>query len=65
METSAKIIGAGLQRIFAVITLRPLGWNLIDALSNLEEREEAICDVCEDRYRPSSSGEKYPRVTPR
>ena len=42
METSSKIIGEGLRRLFATFVRRPLGWNLIDAFARLEEREEQL-----------------------
>ena len=41
MESSAKFIGEHLRRIFAAVTRRPLQWSQIDALSTLQEREEA------------------------
>jgi hypothetical protein len=42
METSAKTIGEGLQSMFAAVVRRPIGWNVIDALARLEEREEEV-----------------------
>jgi hypothetical protein len=42
METSARIIGEDLRRIFAAVVRRPMGWNLINAFSHLEECEEAL-----------------------
>ena len=44
MEISSKQIGEGIRRIFAAFTGRPMGWHLIDAFTNLEEREEALRD---------------------
>ena len=41
MDNSSKTIGESLRRIFSAIIRRPMGWNLIDAFANLEEREEA------------------------
>jgi hypothetical protein len=42
MESSAKFIGEHLRRVFAAVTRRPLQWSQIDALSTLEEQEEAL-----------------------
>jgi hypothetical protein len=41
MDNSSKSIAQGLRRMFAAIVRRPMGWNLIDAFTRLEEREEA------------------------
>ena len=39
MAIDAKIIGQEIRRIFAALR-KPMGWNLIDAFTRLEEREE-------------------------
>jgi hypothetical protein len=41
MDVSMKSIGQTLQNLFSGLRRRPMGWNLIDAFSRLEEREEA------------------------
>jgi hypothetical protein len=53
METSSKLIGEGLRRIFAPFTRHAMGWRLIDAVAHLEEREETLRDGDEndDNYR--------------
>ena len=52
MEANTKIIGEGLRRMFKAVIGRPMGWNLIDAISHLEEREEALRDGREPIDRP-------------
>jgi hypothetical protein len=42
MENPPKTLGEGLRRLFTAFTRRPMGWNLIDAFTRLEEREEAL-----------------------
>jgi len=44
MDTALKIIGERLRKIFGDPTKRAMGWNLIDAFTRLEEREEALRD---------------------
>lgn len=39
MAVDPKIIGQEIRRIFAALR-KPMGWNLIDAFTRLEEREE-------------------------
>jgi len=55
METSTKIIGEDLRRIFAAVVRRPMGWNLIDAFSHLEEREETLRDADDSARAPTMS----------
>jgi hypothetical protein len=56
METTEKTIGQNLRRIFAAVTRRPMGWNLINAFTHLEEREEGEREACETPDRPFDSG---------
>jgi hypothetical protein len=42
MDTALKIIGERLRKIFGDPTKSAMGWNLIDAFTRLEEREEAL-----------------------
>jgi hypothetical protein len=42
METPPRDLGSALRRLFAAVTRRPMGWNLIDAFARLEEREEEL-----------------------
>jgi hypothetical protein len=44
MDTALKMIGARLQKFFGDPTKSAMGWNLIDAFTRLEEREEALRD---------------------
>jgi hypothetical protein len=39
MAVDTKIIGQEIRRIFAALR-KPMGWNLIDAFTRLQEREE-------------------------
>ena len=61
MDPTLKIIGNELQRVFAAIK-RPMGWNVIDAFTRLEEREESRAAqaeiVEEDRDSPASENPK-------
>ena len=61
METNLKIIGNELRRVFAAIK-RPMGWNVIDAFTRLEEREEsrrAQAEIVEeDRDPPAPKNRK-------
>lgn len=43
MAVDIKIIGQELRRIFTSLR-NPMGWNLIDAFTRLEEREERRVD---------------------
>jgi hypothetical protein len=43
MNITSKMIGKELRRIFSGLK-RPMGWNLIDAFTRLEEREESPKD---------------------
>ena len=52
METRCKIIGEGLRRMFKAVIGCPMGWDLIDAISHLEEREEALRDGRKSIDRP-------------
>ena len=57
METNDRTIGESLRRIYANLIRRPMGWNLIDAFTRLEEREEAQKDAREKLDRaPSTDG---------
>jgi hypothetical protein len=42
MQESLKIIGRRLQKLFAGVTRRPMGWSEIDKLAEIDEREEAL-----------------------
>jgi len=44
MNAGLRIIGKRLRVIFGVLAKRPMGWNLIDAFTRLEEREERLRD---------------------
>ena len=61
MKTNLEIIGKELRRVFAAIK-RPMGWNVIDAFTRLEEREEArraqAKSVEEDRDPPAPDNRK-------
>ncbi len=50
MDTSLKRIGERLRQIFGDPLRRPAGWNIIDAFTRLEEREEALLDADRDEY---------------
>jgi hypothetical protein len=64
MHISARIIGTELRRIFATLR-RPMGWNLIDAFTRLEEREErSSVDARQDgrdETKPQAQLPKEPR----
>ena len=47
MDNTSKTIGAGLRKILLAFTRLPMSWNLIDAFTRLEEREEAVRDADE------------------
>jgi hypothetical protein len=59
MESSAKFIGEHLRRIFAAVTRRPLQWSQIDALSTLEEQEEAQRRD-QDQKQPGGGAQQKP-----
>jgi hypothetical protein len=42
MQESLKIIGQRLQKLFAGVARRPLGWSEIDKLAAIDEREEEL-----------------------
>jgi hypothetical protein len=42
MQESLKIIGQRLQKLFAGVTRRPMGWSEIDKLAEIDEREDAL-----------------------
>ena len=42
MDAALKMIGERLRKIFGDPTKSAMGWNLIDAFTRLEEREEAL-----------------------
>ena len=42
MQESLKIIGQRLQKLFAGVTRRPMGWSEIDKLAEIDERDEAL-----------------------
>jgi hypothetical protein len=42
MNTPPKALGAAMRRLFAAVTRRPMSWNMIDAFSRLQEREEEL-----------------------
>jgi hypothetical protein len=44
MDASTKTIGEMIRQLFSGWRRRPMGWNLIDAFTRLEEREEASND---------------------
>lgn len=52
MDTPPKAVGSAMRRLFAAITRRPMNWNMIDAFSRLEEREEEL------REREAQRGKK-------
>ena len=45
MEPSIKKIGEHLRRLFTGVIGRPIGWNVIDGLAQVEEQEEALRDA--------------------
>jgi hypothetical protein len=49
MDTPPKAVGSAMRRLFAAFAQRPMNWNLIDAFTRLEEREEELRD--EERQR--------------
>ena len=42
MQESLKVIGQRLQKLFAGVARRPLGWSEIDKLAAIDEREEEL-----------------------
>ena len=62
MDNPTKTIGEGLRRVFSAFIRRPMGWNLIDAFTRLEEREEEARHVDEmdnpGRSPPISNGNR-------
>lgn len=42
MDAALRLIGERLRKVFGDPTRRAMGWNLIDAFTRLEEREEAL-----------------------
>src|ERR1700730_18168739 len=48
---STKTIGEMIRQLFSGGRRRPLGWNLIDAFTRLEEREEASNDPEGERQK--------------
>jgi hypothetical protein len=60
METALKIIGDRLRKVFGDPAKSAMGWNLIDAFTRLEEREEALKQDDE-----KSDGKEGPPLEPR
>ena len=52
MDNPSKTIGEGLRRLFSAFIRRPMGWNLIDALTRLEEREEEETPHVDEMDKP-------------
>jgi hypothetical protein len=55
MDNPSKTIGEELRRVFSVVIRRPMGWDLIDAFTRLEEREEETRRV-DERDEPDVEG---------
>jgi hypothetical protein len=60
MDTALKIIGERLRKVFGDPTKHAMGWNLIDAFTRLEEREEAL-----RQDDDKADGEEGPPLEPR
>ena len=63
MKVSAEIIGQEIRRIFAALR-KPMGWNVIDAFTRLEEREEqSAVDAGQDGANKTQSPAQPPKET--
>ena len=64
LDLTLSRIGERLQRDGEATVQTPMPWRFLEALCQLDEKEEALADEANDRAREQSSRESEPRVEP-